>query len=326
MSNKIIPLSFDLAFKKVFGDNDNIERLEAFLSLYLNIPIEDLKGNVTVIDNEKRLKQKDDKKQYVDILLKLELITGNEKINIEINRGKKNQGLIDRNISYIAGIYSGQLKRKEDYSLIEPVLQINFNESQMSENNKIIDKYYIMNEDKHKLTNKFQIHHINIEKCYDIWYHKNVNKYDAYEREIIKIGALLKSETKETFVKCLEEIKMNEEVKKDIKSTVYDLSEEEELLIYYDREQHERAVMNSAFSELRSAKKELEDYKKNMKNELEKSKQEMQKEIKNAKENGIKERNVELAKKMLADNIDIDFISKYTNLSIEELNYLKNEH
>ena len=38
-TKRFIPLSYDLMFKKVFGDSEKIERLELLLSIYFNIPI-----------------------------------------------------------------------------------------------------------------------------------------------------------------------------------------------------------------------------------------------------------------------------------------------
>ena len=40
---------------------------------------------------------------------------------------------------------------------------------------------------------------------------------------------------------------------------------------------------------------------------------------------GIEKAYIDLTKKMLQENIDIDFISKITNLSIEEINKINNE-
>ncbi len=45
--------------------------------------------------------------------------------------------------------------------------------------------------------------------------------------------------------------------------------------------------------------------------------------IKEGKEEGIKERNIAIAKNMLKDNLDIKTICKYTGLSKEEVESLK---
>ena len=43
------------------------------------------------------------------------------------------------------------------------------------------------------------------------------------------------------------------------------------------------------------------------------------------KEEGVNERNIEIDKLMLQDNADLETISKYTSLSIEEINNLINK-
>jgi hypothetical protein len=56
--NKIIPMTDDLMFKKVWGDPDGIQRTEYIASVLLGIQIEKLKGKVEVLETEKRLKSK----------------------------------------------------------------------------------------------------------------------------------------------------------------------------------------------------------------------------------------------------------------------------
>ena len=243
-SEIFVPLSCDLMFKKVFGDNENIERLEALLSLYLDIPIEVLHGNVTIVNNEKRLKQQDEKRQEVDLLANIELINGRERINIEVNKNYNKKLVIDRNVSYAAGIFSSSLNSSQDYSELVPLIQINFDVFDLYTDNKIVDVYKLRNNHKHILTEKFQIHHVNIEKCKRIWYDKSIDKYSNYEQKIIKLGALMSMNSTEEFNGCLEEMDMSDNVKKSIKTTVEDFNSDEEMLIYYDKEQYELAMRN----------------------------------------------------------------------------------
>ena len=48
----------------------------------------------------------------------------------------------------------------------------------------------------------------------------------------------------EEFNGCLEEMDMSDNVKKSIKTTVEDFNSDEEMLIYYDKEQYELAMRN----------------------------------------------------------------------------------
>ena len=57
---------------------------------------------------------------------------------------------------------------------------------------------------------------------------------------------------------------------------------------------------------------------------IEKGKEEgLEKGIKKGKEEGKKEKSIEIARNMLKDNVDINIISKYSGLSVEEINSLK---
>ncbi len=45
--------------------------------------------------------------------------------------------------------------------------------------------------------------------------------------------------------------------------------------------------------------------------------------LKEGKEEGLKEKSIEIAKNMLKENVDINIISKYSGLSLDEINNLK---
>ena len=300
--DRIVPIKCDKAFKKMFGDRSGISRLEGLLSIYLDIPYNELKGNVEIKKKKKRVNQEKEKKQSYDILAKI-IFNVDNKINLEMNV-KNYKGLIDRNIAYISHIFGSQMKTSENYSKVDKVIQINFNTFYVDEENlKIIDKYYIQNDEGNKLTKKLQIHHINIEECKKAWYNKDIEKYSKKEQEIIKIGALMLIDNINDFEECLSEVKNMNEWKKDIESTIKDLSSDEELLIYYDEEKDKQAIINSGLTEAEE---------KGLKEGIEKGKVE-----------GKNERNKEIALKMLKENIDINLISKLTDLSINEISNLK---
>lgn len=83
---------------------------------------------------------------------------------------------------------------------------------------------------------------------------------------------------------------MEEFVKEDIEQTMEDLNSDEELLIYYDKDKHDRALKNSELSE--------------------------------ALEKGIKQGKIEIVRNMINKNIDKDIISEVTGLTLEEIDSL----
>ena len=285
-----IPLCYDLLFKKMFGSNDGIERLENLLSLYFNIPVSDLRGRVQVINSEKRINNKYEKRQVFDILAKIELINNNEKINIEINLSNS-VGLLNRNISYITHIFSSQLKNNDNYLKLEPVIQINFDDFEIDDkNSEIIKKYFIQSNTGHKLTERLQIHHINIEKCYSIWYNEDIKKYSKDEQKVIKFGALMKAKNKNEFNKCLGDLDMEEFVKEDIEQTMDDLNSDEELLLFFDKDKIIKSELIENFE--------------------------------NGIKQGIDQEKLEIAKNMLNKNMDKQLICEITGLRLKELDNL----
>lgn len=156
MNKKIIPISYDMVFKKMWGDPNNEQRLEAFLSIILGISYEKIKGKVEIVESEKRIGNKKIKRQRFDIVAKIKLWCYG-KVNLEMNLGFDKTD-IDRNISFLTHIFNSGIKNKMNYRDIPSVIQINFNDYDVAkENNSIIDKYYLQNEEGNKLTKKLQI-------------------------------------------------------------------------------------------------------------------------------------------------------------------------
>lgn len=287
---KIVPLKNDLLFKKVFGDIDGISRLEGFIASYFNVPYNEVKGNVRIIESEKRLKRKSEKRQSVDIVAEVELISKKFRLNIEMNL-KKGTTLY-RNFIYATNFLGG-LNNKEDYSKITPIHQISFDAYDINPlNSRIIKRCFIKDETNTIIHNLIEIDHIDIVKCNRIWYDETINNYEKEDRNLIRLGALVTIEDEEDFKKCLEEISMENDIKEDIIDTVEEYSEDDDILrLYYDREQNERAIRNG--------------------------------DISLAKAEGAKEKSLEIAKNMLKETSDIEFISRVTKLSKKEVENLK---
>ena len=291
----------------MWGDPDNADRLSALLSIILDIPYETLKGKVEVIESEKRITRKDEKVQRYDVLAKVNLnFLG--KVNLEMNIGFDSTD-IDRNTSYISHIFSSNIRSGEDYSELETVIQINFNDYEVSrQNNKIINKYYFKNDNGEKLTEKLQIYHINIEKCKDIWYSGDINKYNNLERQVIRICTLMTLTDIEEFETCLKEIDMDEFVKKDIEQIERMISADNEILSYYGSEEDMRKL---AQGKLKNATRKAE-------------KEGFDRGFNNGFNDGSNQTKIEIVKNMLSKNIDINLISEVTGMTVVEITNISN--
>jgi len=308
------PMKKDLLFKKVWGDPDGIQRTEALVSIMLRLPYEEVKGKLEVIETEKRLKRKSEKRQKSDIVIKLKFKLNN-RINLEMNL-TQNQSILDRNTTYLSSLLSNQMRNRQDYSTIEPVIQINFNTFNVYSNNEdIVDFYYLQNKNLYKLTEKLQIMHINIARCKDILYNGDIEKYSKEEQNIIRIAASMVVDNEKDLEKCLGDIDMDEKIKNDIADTVEEFWLDDEIFSHFGSDADTLALARGCISEGLQTKRE----------DLVTEGLEMISAVHFGQgyDEGVDKRNSEIVKNMLSKNIDLDTISEITGLSLEEINEYK---
>ena len=65
---EIIPITFDYVFTSIFNNENNIDILENFLASYLEIPIEKVRGKVTILSRNLELSHKRDRIIQIDLL------------------------------------------------------------------------------------------------------------------------------------------------------------------------------------------------------------------------------------------------------------------
>ena len=295
---KIIPLKEDFLFKKVFGSNENIERLEELMSIYFQVPKEEMKGKIIILNDTTRKETKKSKDQKVDVKLEIQLSVGRKTINIEMNLQKGST--LERNVLYVSKILGSQLKSKQSYKDIKPIIQINFDNYEVNERNeRIIKRCFIKDETNTIITDILEIDHINIAKCKLAWYNKDIDKYEKKEQDLIRLGALFTIEDIKEFKTCLKEVSMSREIKEDIENAVEEYSQDEELLELFDKDKIIEADKILAKEE-GHAEGLKEGYNK-----------------------GLTDRNIQIAKNLLKDNMDISLISKYTSLDEETIKKLK---
>ena len=288
---RYIPITYDKIFKKVFGDPNNTDKLAYLLSTLFKIPFEDLKDNIEIIESEKRVNKVNEKMSKSDIVLNIKFSSFG-KVNLEMNVGFYKEVIV-RNLGYNINLLSSSLKVGKDYSDIKPVIQINFNTYDIDKNSqKILDLFTLKNDNNYELTNILQIYHINIDKWYKCWYNGDIERYSEEDQKLIRCLALLKITNNEDFTKCIGETDMEDEIKKDFVDTMDELCSDEEIERYYGSDED--------LEKLRISGEKIK--------------------IKEAK----KEKSIEIAKAMLKDTDNYELISKYTGLSIKEIEELKN--
>ncbi len=282
-------MSFDLLFKKMFGDENHKERTAYLISTFLQLPYKEIKETIEILPNDKILYSRNDKRQARDVIVRI-ILSINMKVNLEMNvcfdESRRN-----RNLMYITHIYSNQLKNKEDYKKIEKCIQINFNLDYINKDKKeIIEKYTLKDKYNYECTDMLEIYHVNIYECHNIMYNKDIKKYDEKLHEIIRYGAMLVENDYEKLKELVEELSMEEEIKEGILDSMEEYSEDEDMAYYYDVEHDRMATYSGSISI--------------------------------AKEEGLNQGKQEIAKSMKKDNMDIEKISMYTGLTKEEIEKL----
>ena len=318
-----VPMASDVKFKKMFGDNDGIERLEMFISIFFDLPLETVKGNVTVLNSEKTKDYRKERVGAMDVYLSLRLTDHNERIDIEVSNEILRQTTIDRNIGFGAHKYQAQLKKSMKYTQLEPMIEIWFDKGlqNIDEGDSIVEEYYYRNSKGEILTKKTKINHINIEKCYNIWHTNSVQKFSEYEQKIIYFGAMLCTKNKEEFKKCLEELPMGNEIREDIEKTNDALNEDEDVMNWYS---HERELQIRAEGTAHDMAQEIaEDMAKDMAKGIAKD---MAKDMaQDIAKNIVKNEKLEIARKLLAKGTSINEVINITNLSKNEIEKLQNK-
>jgi len=298
---EIIPLTFDYVFTAIFNNKDNINILENFLSCYFDIPIGNIRGNVTLLPRQLELESSFSRNKQVDLILDL----NGEKINIELSN-KIGQGIINRNVVYACNIHGRQLEYGDNnYTHIKKTIQINLNN--VHTNKELKEVYYLMTRDGKQLTEKFEIDIIDMEIGRRNCYTKDETKLDRW-------CLVFTAKTKEEFGKALEGL-MEEEAKEKLVEEVDKYSSSNQVVALYSKYTREELEHNTLLIEARE-----EGIEQGMK---EGEKRGIERGIKEGKEQGIKQASIEIAKKLLhIPNNTVEQIADITGLSIETIKNL----
>jgi len=222
---RIVPLKFDLMFKKVFANELDKMPLRELLKCILEIePKEIIILNPEIIGSSYY-----DKGTIVDLIVEIEDGT---KIGIEMNTNV-NKYLINRNLFYMFKIMSKDKKRGNLYNELNKHIQINIDCE--GYHKKSIMKYKIIEEEVREiLTDKIEIIRVDLPYFVNKCYNEDVAELDYKDKFIGMIGIEDK--------KMLQNITKGEKKMEKIMKKVEDFSDDEEILGAYDAEWHRKEV------------------------------------------------------------------------------------
>jgi len=293
--NVELQLTNDYIFKRLFSKKGNEDILKDLLEGILEIPIEKVE-----VMQEVELERVDikDKLGVLDIKA---IINESTTVDIEMQIADE-KNMIERTLFYWSGLYYTGLKRGQDYKLNNKVITINI----LMYNIFKEEKYHTIGlikerESNRKITDKLEIHFIELPKF--------LKSKEIGNKKLRQWLDFICNKRKGEIEMAVKE---NEKIAKASQEWEYLRGDEAVKRMAFLKEKWERDWNSS----MRSAK-EIG---------MEKGIKEGIKEgIKKGKKEGKIEEKKEIAIKMIHEKIDEEIISKVTNLSLDEIEKLKDE-
>lgn len=119
MDNCYLSPKSDIIFKRIFGDEKNVDILSGFLQAVLDIPEKEL-SEITIVDPNLRQDRSEDKLSILDLKLKT---SGGITIDVEVQLLNLPE-LKERIVYYTSRMITDQLSSGVSYSVIERVISI----------------------------------------------------------------------------------------------------------------------------------------------------------------------------------------------------------
>ena len=162
MNYKIIPMTNDRVFKSVLSSIEARDYLIDIISGITGLPKANLKKDMTFVDSEHRISSKNESKKISDLVVEVK----DNVINLEMNNTYYKK-LVDRNFEYIAKLKSNLIG--ESYNKIRKVIQINFDNFNRYNDDRVVIKFEMRDEKGIKEIIK-NTKHVKVTKWHDYAY------------------------------------------------------------------------------------------------------------------------------------------------------------
>jgi len=269
----------DKIVKKALAMDSDVmnEYVSEMISEVMNIPIEDLRGNLKLVYPEIAAST-----HTVNSIADLAFTNGDCYISIEINYHNKGQDVDVKNMLYIYQLALRQTRKATDYARIKPVHQILINVDDIFGKDRLL--YTVSSREEEfnlpYLRDLSKVFIINLEYFYNHGY----SEAPLNEKDLFRIFHLFTDkEDKE-----IDKIYKEDGLMKKVKETFDSIAKEIDGVLYLDRQKFEEAAsFNDGLIEGEAKTKQS------------------------------------VAKNLLDMGIEVEAISKATELTIEEINNLK---
>jgi len=230
----------------------------------------------------------EEKQKTVDLMIQLD----GEYINLELETGTSLETTL-KNFNYFISMYKKNVVRNNKYDTKTKFLQIIL-QFGLSNSSPLFEEFFIQSEENVLIPN-FKIIRVNMDRITKMCYSKNTLDIEKYKYLIML--DLPKNE--------LENFKGDDEIVAEFKSKIFHLNENERFQNDMTKEEEEALVINTgkalAFEEGEASGMVI------------------------GMEQGEKKKQLEIAKKLISMDMPLEQISITTELSLEEIQSLKEE-
>jgi predicted transposase/invertase (TIGR01784 family) len=303
----------DFIFKKLFGEEGQIDNLKAFLNAILYKNDEKIVGLEILNDKELTLDNIKDKKGIIDVLAKL---GDGTQINIEVQLIDQDN-MDKRTLFYWARIYNRGIVKGEDYSSLNKVITINILNFDYI---KLKDYHtsFSLREDKNNdyiLTDVLEIHFIEMPKF------KKLENKDVKNDKLQRWMMFLRNDISEGELNEIMDI--DGDIKRAEERLEYLSADPQTQELYFEREKAIHDQANIYSTGVRRGREE--GIAQGIELGLSQGRSEgIELGRSEGMAQGREEEKISIVKTMLENNVDINIISISTGLTIEEINELKN--
>ena len=297
-----ISILSDTMLKAMFQNENRIKYSAKFLSYFIDVEYEDILNNICLAKNELDKNNENDKGERCDYVALL----SDTSLNIEVNNNSSLE-VLERNMEYAHRLYSKKIRRGDENYQYTQVIQFNLNNFAFKGNDKIVDIYTVTNDDNIGLSNKLIFVQIYVPNLRKKWYTKGMKSLSEEEKYILalvemdldKLNDLGGENIMDEYVKEAEEVSFEGGV-----GEAYDKE-------WALRDQGYRDGLSQG-----KAEGKAEGFSQGKVEGREEGRAE-------GKTEGINERNLEIAKNLLENKVDISIIVSSTGLTEDEISSLK---
>ena len=290
---KFLTAKNDRIFKAVFVDENNHGLMEALLEEILGEKVKIIK----FLNNELEVREKQEREKRVDVLIEIEKM----KVHVEID-SNATKSVRYRNLIYFEAFHSTITKKKDKYDMNVRYIHISL-EFGIGRKHEIIDEYELQNKKGEKFVDNMKYILVNMDRLKKVWYTKSEEAREKYK--YLMLIDLPKEE--------LERYQEEDELVKEYKERIMFVNDKFDFTKFISPEDDEKWLREAELEEYRQMGME-----KGLKQGIKEGK-------KLGIEQGIEQNSMAIAREMLKSNEDINKISKYTGLSIEEIYSLKQD-